>query len=377
MVLPLDLVQRIAQHGKKVVVGTEYLAVQTEFDHRLRLADRLELAFEIGRLHSRLGDVGGDLHDLDHTAHFIANGGIDRLNPDLLPGFGDALEHVTLRLAGVQVAPELLVGGRSRIHGVDKHAVMLAPDLVDLVAHQLQEILVGFNDIAGQVEFGESIGRIDRAQDALGVLTFDFSHRDVVAHAQVLHRLAVVAQNRCDHRVHIVGRAVLGPVLDDAAEHVAAADRGPELLESLLGHVGVARGVVRLADQLVAPVLGHLNELVVDADDVALAVGFRHDAGDVHDVGTHLQLGLELGHAALEGGKRGFGLGAGSFLLLGFVVGLLQFRAAEKARDPGGIGLVHDACPCDDGLAAGRLSPDCHEAWEEWGAGCSEGCSAS
>ena len=52
--------------------------------------------------------------------------------------------------------------------------------------------------------------------------------------------------------------------------------------------------MMRLADQFVAAVFRHLDELLVDRDDVALLVGLRHDAGDVHDVGAHLELGFEL-----------------------------------------------------------------------------------
>jgi hypothetical protein len=50
----------------------------------------------------------------------------------------------------------------------------------------------------------------------------------------------------------------------------------------------------RCADQLLAAVLRDLDELVVDVEDVALLVGLRHDAGEVHDVGADLQLGLHL-----------------------------------------------------------------------------------
>ncbi len=145
-------------------------------------------------------------------------------------------------------------------------------------------------------------------EDAAGVLALDLGLGDVVAHAEVLHGLAVLAHDRRDHRVDVVGRAVLGAVLDDAAEHLAAADRRPQLLERLLGHVGMPRGAVRRADQLVAAVLRDLDELVVDVEDVALLVGLRDDAGDVHDVGAHLQLGLDVGQACLASAAE-LGLG--------------------------------------------------------------------
>ena len=40
MVLPLDLLERIAERLEKILVGTENGAIERELDHGLRLADR-------------------------------------------------------------------------------------------------------------------------------------------------------------------------------------------------------------------------------------------------------------------------------------------------------------------------------------------------
>ena len=48
MVLAADFFQRVAQRLEEVLVGREHLAVEPELDHRLRLADRRELALEVG-----------------------------------------------------------------------------------------------------------------------------------------------------------------------------------------------------------------------------------------------------------------------------------------------------------------------------------------
>jgi hypothetical protein len=63
-----DLGQRIAQHRQEVLVGVQHLAGEIELDHRLRLADRLLLAFEIGEAILLLGDVGRELDHADRLA---------------------------------------------------------------------------------------------------------------------------------------------------------------------------------------------------------------------------------------------------------------------------------------------------------------------
>ena len=255
--------------------------------------------------------------------------------PDLV------IEDLVLRAAFVEVTPELGVCRRGRLHGVDEQAVMLADDLVELVAQHRQEVLVGRLHGAVELELDVGVRGVDGGQDAARVLPLDFGFRDVVAHAEVLHRLAVVAHDGRDDRIDVVRRAVLGAVLDHTAKDLAAADGGPHLLEDLLGHVGVARGVVAEPDQLVLGVLRDLEELFVDAKDVALLVGFRDDAGEIHDVGAHLEFGLDGIEPRLDLRQRGFGVGAGTFQRLQLVRAglellgsLLQFIASDEAGNP-------------------------------------------
>ena len=260
----------------------------------LSLLDRL---FQHAVGHDFGGHIGGDLHHFHHPAHLIADRCINRLNPDFAAVLADPLEGIGLRLAGVEIGPELGVlrgGGKRRI---DEHAVMFADDLLTLIAEGLEENLVGGQDMAAEIELDIGIGLVDGIEDAAGILALDLGVGDVVAHAEVFHRLAVVAHDRRDHRIDVIRRAVLGAVLDDAAKDLAATDRRPQLLEGFLGHVGRACGVVRLTDQFFLAVFRDLDELLVDAQDVAFLVGLRDDAGDIHDVGAHLQFGLDIGQS--------------------------------------------------------------------------------
>ena len=88
---------------------------------------------------------------------------------------------------------------------------------------------------------------------------------------------------------------------------------------------------MRRTDQLPAVVLGDLDELVVDAEDVALLVSLGDDARDIHDVGANLQLGLDRVEPGLELGQRGLGVsmrGLGGCTFSGLLLCLIE-RALE------------------------------------------------
>ena len=69
----------------------------------------------------------------------------------------------------------------------------------------------------------------------------------------------------------------------------------------------MAGRVVRVADQFLAAVLGDLNELFIDAQDVALEIGLRHDAGEVGDLGAYFQFRHLVGQRVLCGDVPGEG----------------------------------------------------------------------
>ena len=68
------------------------------------------------------------------------------------PALADALELARLVLAAAEPGPELLVLEALPLGLVDEHAVMPALDLLERVAHGLQEVVVGRHDRAVQFE---------------------------------------------------------------------------------------------------------------------------------------------------------------------------------------------------------------------------------
>jgi hypothetical protein len=142
-------------------------------------------------------------------------------------------------------------------------------------------------------------------------------------------------------------------VLDDAAKGLARANGGPKLPEGLLGHVWMARGVVGMAEELIATVLRHLAEFFVDVDDVALEIGFRDDARQIDDVAAHFQLGVFGGEGGQLGAQfdfltvRTFAIGAG-LVQAGAILPVFAGPglAAVAGGGEGGNGGFHSFAVC-------------------------------
>jgi hypothetical protein len=175
------------------------------------------------RLHL-LGDVGRVLYDLERPAHFVHDRIVGSLNPYLLAALADTLVLSRVVLAAPQLFPEqavLLAGTCGRL---DEHAVVLALDFVQRVTQCLQEIFVGLEYLSFQRELDHRLRLVDGSELASGIVALQFRFGDVVAYPQVFARFAILAENRRHHCIDVIGRAVLGAILDDAAENLAATD---------------------------------------------------------------------------------------------------------------------------------------------------------
>ena len=159
--LALDLLERVAQRAEEVVVGRDDRAVHVELDHRLGLADGLDLALEIRVLQFLLGDVGGVLDDLEGLAVEVEDRIIRRLDPNLFTAFPNALEFVGHVLTAVELFPKRLVLGALSVGLLDKHAVMLALDLLKRVTQRAEEVVVGLDDRAVHVELDHRLDLAD------------------------------------------------------------------------------------------------------------------------------------------------------------------------------------------------------------------------
>ncbi len=162
MVLAADLVQRVAGGGQEVGIGRQDASVQAEFDDRLRLVDRRQLARRISGLQLLRGDVGGELHHLVRPPLAIQHRVVRGLDPDLAPTLAEAPVLAGVELATRQPRPELAVLGAAGMLGLDEQGMMLALDLVQAVAQRLQDVVIGLQDGAIQREFDDCLHAMQR-----------------------------------------------------------------------------------------------------------------------------------------------------------------------------------------------------------------------
>ena len=130
----MDLGQRISHGVQEVLVGIQDFSVEIELDHRLRLADRIDLAGVVGAVQLLLGHVAGDLDHPGRLAVAIQYWIVGSLDPDRSSVLGDPLILGRLELAAAEPRPELLVVGTVPVGRLDEQAVMLALNFVEGVA---------------------------------------------------------------------------------------------------------------------------------------------------------------------------------------------------------------------------------------------------
>ncbi len=273
----LDLGERIAHRGKEVRVRDPDRAVHVELDHRLRLADRVDLAVVVGGLELLLGHVGRELDDLERLAAVVEDRVVAGEDPDLAAALGVPLEFAGLELAAVQPRPEIAIRRAVAVGRRHEHAVMLALDLGECVAHRTEEVLVGGDDGAVHVELDHRLRTVDRG-DLAGVFhAVDLLRGDVGGELDDADRLAVLVHDRVVGGLDPDLAAALGDTLVLCGLVLAAIEARPE--RAII--VAVARGrvdehAVVLAPDLVERVAHRVQEILVGGDDGAVELELDH-----------------------------------------------------------------------------------------------------
>ncbi len=138
-------------------------------------------------------DVAGELDDLHHLAALIPNGVVGGLQPDRLPPAVVAHEEAGLELAAGQLLPESGLLAQEGLIAEDP--VMLAHDLVQAIAHGVEEVGVGADDLAARGKLYHGPGAVQRLGERLQVLQPLMAGRHVAGQlhhpghpALVLHR---------------------------------------------------------------------------------------------------------------------------------------------------------------------------------------------
>ena len=157
MVTPLDLVQRVPHRLQKVAVGGENVAVHIELDHSLGLLDGCQLSSVFGCPITRLGHICGVFDDLEGSTRGIEDRVVARLNPDFAAILGDPFVGPLVELAECQLLPEQSISVGSTVLGRDKHAVVLADDLILRVPGRGEKIVVRTNNRAIQFKLDDCL----------------------------------------------------------------------------------------------------------------------------------------------------------------------------------------------------------------------------
>ena len=242
VVLPGHLVQPIAHRVQEVTVGRQDPTVQVEFDYRLGALDGVHLAlvFRIGKLRGR--NIGGELHDLERLAFRVVDRIVGRLDPHRAAILAEALEFAGIESARTQSLPKLLVGVRSHIVGIAEQGVVLSDHLIQPVAHRVEEILVGHQDLAVQVELDHRLGPSDGVHLALVFRVDQLGAGYVGGELHDLERLAVGVEDR------VVGRLDpdLPPIFAHALEFAGTEFPGSQRLPEV--SIGGGTNVIRIAE---------------------------------------------------------------------------------------------------------------------------------
>ncbi len=206
-----------------------------------------------------------------------------------------------------ELFPEARILLALAIVGVDEEPVVPALDLLQPIAHGLEEIVIGRDDRAIEIELDHRIGGADRLELPLEVGAQQLGGGDVRGELDDLDHLAASV----DHRIIGGLDPHFPPALAEAPEfgrvELAIAIGGPE------GGVLAARGIGRvdehavvLSHHLVGRVAHGLEEIVIGPQDRAI----RAELDDGQRAGQCVQgllgiaavlAGLEKAHAASSG----------------------------------------------------------------------------
>ena len=113
-----------------------------------------------------LGQIGRKLDDLEGLALRVKNGVVGGLDPDAPTVLAESLVLTAIQLARSQLLPELRIRLGLRVGGLAEHAVVLAHDLLEAIAHQTEEVVIGMEHTALHVELHYRQRAVDGAHGA-------------------------------------------------------------------------------------------------------------------------------------------------------------------------------------------------------------------
>jgi hypothetical protein len=198
-------------------------------------------------------------------------------DPDFPGSLAEPLVFAGPEFAAGKAGPEFAVGGAVALAWCHEHLVMLARDLGERVAHRGEEIVVGGDDGAVEIELDHGLRAGDR-RDLAGVLhAADLALGDVGGELDDLGRLVGAVQDRIVRGLDPHFAAALGDALVFGGLIFAAIEPGPErVIVRIVALLRRHEHAVVLACDFVEPVTHRVEEILVGGDDRAVHVELDH-----------------------------------------------------------------------------------------------------
>src|SRR5690606_642632 len=150
-----------------IAVGRTDLTIRGELNNGHGTVDGINLRFQVGAPVNLVGDVSGEFNNTYHPASAL-NRGISRMYPDLPAVFAQSHERTALCFTSTQVIPEMPVVLSFCLGRIHKYTVVFTDDFGCLIAHQIQENLVGSQNGAIQIELDHPLGFINGMKHITG-----------------------------------------------------------------------------------------------------------------------------------------------------------------------------------------------------------------
>jgi hypothetical protein len=109
-----------------------------------------------------ISDISGEFDDLKGLLVQVEDRIVGCLDPHHFAVLPDALELCRLKFAAIEGRPELLILGAVFLDRINENAVVFAADLFECVAHCAQEVFIGSDDSAIEVELDNCLRLSDR-----------------------------------------------------------------------------------------------------------------------------------------------------------------------------------------------------------------------
>jgi hypothetical protein len=198
-------------------------------------------------------------------------------NPHLLATLAETLVLGRLVLTAAELGPEFPIGGAIALAGRHEYLVMLALDFLQPVAHRGEEVLIGGDDGAVEIEFDHRLRTADGGNLAGILHVADFLRRDVGGELDNFDGPAGVVQNRIVGRLDPDLATALADALVFSRLKFTAVEAGPKRFISLAAaQLRRREHLMMLALDFIETVAHRVEEILVGNDDRAVHLELDH-----------------------------------------------------------------------------------------------------